>query len=88
MVWGVAGPEGQGHRGSPGNTAIWGVARQIWPEAGEQRCWNHKMRNVLDRLPQWEQAGAKDLVRNIADAPTRADAVKARRAFSRQYEPW
>ena len=49
-----------------GNAAIWGAARQIWPEAGEQRCWNHKMRNVLDRLPQREQAEAKDLLRNVA----------------------
>ena len=32
-----------------GNAAIWGAVRQVWPEAGEQRCWNHKMRNVLDR---------------------------------------
>ena len=32
-----------------GNGAIWGAVRQVWPEAGEQRCWNHKMRNVLDR---------------------------------------
>ena len=30
-----------------GNAAIWGAVRQVWPEAGEQRCWNHKMRNVL-----------------------------------------
>ena len=71
-----------------GNTAIWGAARQIWPEAGEQQCWNHTLRNVLDRLPQREQAEAKELVRNIAYAPTRADTVKARRAFSRRYEPW
>ena len=35
-----------------------------------------------------EQAEAKELVRNVANAPTRADAVKARRAFSRRYEPW
>ena len=71
-----------------GNAAIRGAARQLWPEAGEQRCWNHKMRNVLDRLPQREQAEPRDLVRNVAYAATRADAVKARRAFSRRYEPW
>ena len=71
-----------------GNAAIWGAARQIWPEAGEQRCWNHKMRNVLDRLPQREQAEAKDLLRNVAYAPTRADAVKAREVFARRYRPW
>ena len=35
-----------------GNPAIWGAAREVWPEAAEQRCWNHKMRNVLDRMPK------------------------------------
>ena len=52
-----------------GNAAIWGAVRQVWPEAGEQRCWNHKMRNVLDRLPQREQSEAKDLLRAVVYAP-------------------
>ena len=51
-----------------GNAAIWGAVRQVWPEAGEQRCWNHKMRNVLDRLPQREQSEAKDLLRTVVYA--------------------
>jgi transposase-like protein len=71
-----------------GNAAIWGAARQVWPEAGEQRCWNHKMRNVLDRLPKREQVEARDLLRKVAYAPTRAAAVKARAAFSKRYRPW
>ena len=71
-----------------GNAAIWGAVRQMWPEAGEQRCWNHKMRNVLDRLPQREQSEAKDLLRAVVYAPSRAEAVKAREAFARRYRPW
>jgi transposase-like protein len=59
-----------------GNAAIWGAVRQVWPEAGEQRCWNHKMRNVLDRLPQREQSEAKDLLRAVVYAPSRAEAVR------------
>ncbi len=66
-----------------GNAAIWGAVRQVWPEAGEQRCWNHKMRNVLDRLPQREQSEAKDLLRTVVYAPSRAEAVKAREVFAR-----
>ena len=56
-----------------GNAAIWGAVRQVWPEAGEQRCWNHKMRNVLDRLPQREQSEAKDLLqdRGLRTEPSR-----------------
>ena len=71
-----------------GNAAIWGAVRQVWPEAGEQRCWNHKMRNVLDRLPQREQSEAKDLLRAVVYAPSQAEAVKAREAFARRYRPW
>ena len=66
-----------------GNAAIWGAVRQVWPEAGEQRCWNHKMRNVLDRLPQREQSEAKDLLRAVVYALSRAEAVKAREVFAR-----
>ena len=57
-------------------------------EAGEQRCWNHKMRNVLDRLPQREQSEAKDLLRAVVYAPSRAEALKAREVFARRYRPW
>ena len=70
-----------------GNAAIWGAVRQVWPEAGEQRCWNHKMRNVLDRLPQREQSEAKNLLRAVVYAPSRSEAVKAREVFARRYRP-
>ena len=71
-----------------GNTAIWGAARAVWPEAEEQRCWNHKMRNVLDRLPKREQPEAKELLRAVVYAPTRAEALKARHGFAKRYGPW
>lgn len=35
-----------------------GPSRQIWPEAREQWCWN-KTRNMIDRLPQREEAQAR-----------------------------
>ena len=65
-------------------TPIWAAARTVWPEAGEQRCWNHKMRNVLDRLPQREQSEAKELLRTVVYASTRAEALKARQAFGKR----
>ncbi|MDA0312046.1 MAG: IS256 family transposase [Gemmatimonadetes bacterium] len=71
-----------------GNAAIWGAASQVWPQAAEQRCWNHKMRNVLDRLPKREQVEAKELLRTIVYAKTSDDAVQARKAFSKRYRPW
>ncbi len=71
-----------------GNAAIWGAAREVWPQAAEQRCWNHKMRNVLDRLPKREQPEAKELLRAVIYAPTRAEALKARHAFKKRFGPW
>ena len=68
-----------------GNLGIWAAARQVWPEAGEQRCWNHKMANVLDRLPKREQAEAKRRLREVVYAESRAGAEKARDAFGDRY---
>ena len=68
-----------------GNLGIWGAAREVWPEAAEQRCWNHKMANMLDRLPKREQAVAREMLRAAAYAPSRAAAVKARDGFAGRY---
>ena len=71
-----------------GNAGIWAAAAQVWPGAEEQRCWNHKIRNVLDRLPKKQQGEAKELLRAIAYAPSLSEALKARKAFSQRYRPW
>lgn len=71
-----------------GNPGIWAAAAQVWPGTEEQRCWNHKMRNVLDRLPKREQADAKELLRAIIYAPDEAEALEAREVFEKRYEPW
>jgi transposase-like protein len=44
---------GDGHLGR------WAALPAIWPEVAEQRCWNHKVLNVLDQLPRKVQAGAR-----------------------------
>jgi len=46
------------------------------------------MRNMLDRLPKREQAEAKELLRDVVHAPTRAEALLAREAFRKRYGPW
>jgi transposase-like protein len=71
-----------------GNPGIWAATAQVWPGAEEQRCWNHKIRNVLDRLPKREQKEAKDLLRVVAYAPSEVEALEALEAFRKRYEPW
>jgi transposase-like protein len=34
---------------------IWGALVNVYPDASEQRCWNHKTVNVLDKLPKKAQ---------------------------------
>ena len=60
-----------------------GALRNVYPEAAEQRCWNHKIINVLDRLPKRQQESAKLMLRNIPYAESRAEAERMRTVFSR-----
>ena len=46
-----------------GGLPIWSAAEQVWPEAAQQRCWNHKIINVLDDLPKRVQGKARALRR-------------------------
>ena len=66
-----------------GHLGIWGALRNVYPQAAEQRCWNHKVMNVLDRLPKRRQEEAKLLLRRIPYAPSRTEAGRLRTAFTR-----
>jgi transposase-like protein len=68
-----------------GNLGIWGSVRQVWPNAAEQRCWNHKIVNVRTRLPKRLQRQATAELSAIPYAPTRAEANRQRDAFVRTY---
>lgn len=35
-----------------GALGFWGAVRNVWPQTKEQRCWFHKLGNVLDKLPK------------------------------------
>ena len=50
---------------------IWGALAAVYPTAAQQRCWNHRILNVLDKLPQRLQAEAKSLLTQIPYAATR-----------------
>lgn len=61
-----------------GHLGLWGALRAVYPEAAEQRCWNHKILNVLDKLPRRQQPLARPLLAAMAYAPTRTEAEQAR----------
>lgn len=68
-----------------GDLGVWAALSQVWPETREQRCWNHKIVNVLDQLPKKLQAQAREILCQIPYAPTRAEARRRRDTFARRY---
>jgi len=64
-----------------GHLGIWGALAAVFPEAKEQRCWNHRLLNILDKLPLKRQAEARSLLTKIPYAETREAAEREKRAF-------
>ena len=55
--------------------------RRATPTAAEQRCWNHRLLNLLDKLPKRLQAEAGPRLRRIPYAETREEAEQQKRTF-------
>lgn len=66
-----------------GHLGIWGALTGVYPEAEEQRCWNHRIRNVLSRVPQKRQSEAKRQLHELAYAEKRETAEKRKVAFQK-----
>src|SRR5882762_354688 len=64
-----------------GHLSIWGGLANVFPEAQEQRCWNHRIVNVLDKVPQKDEATAKEMLTAIPYAETREEAARKKRVF-------
>jgi transposase-like protein len=68
-----------------GHLGIWAALGEIHSAGEEQRCWNHKLTNVLDALPKKAQATAAELLKAIPYAETQAECERQRDAFVRRY---
>ena len=68
-----------------GALGAWAALRDVYPEAGEQRCWFHAAGNIIDCLPKRLQPRAKGLLSEIIEAPTRHDAKLALEVFREEY---
>jgi transposase-like protein len=60
---------------------LWAVLAEQYPELAEQRCWNHKLVNVLDALPPKHQAAARALLRAMPYAESQAAGEALRDQF-------
>ncbi len=68
-----------------GALGFWKALAEVFPETREQRCWVHKIANVLDALPKRLHRTAKAALHEIYEAETRSDANDAIAEFSRVY---
>ena len=68
-----------------GALGFWRAVRDVFPDAREQRCWWHKIGNVLAALPKSAHPGAKKALAEIYNAEDKDHAGKAARAFAADY---
>ena len=68
-----------------GALGFWKAVDEIFPTARHQRCWVHKVANVLNKVPKSVQPGIKDDLREVRDAPDRATAAAAITVFADKY---
>lgn len=69
-----------------GALGFWGALSEVYGKTRHQRCWFHKMGNVLDKLPKSLQAIAKSQLQDIWMSATRQSAYKAFDHFIKLYE--
>ena len=69
-----------------GAMGFWAALEEVFPQAAHQRCWFHKMGNVLNALPKSQQARAKSDLQNIWMAATREEAQSAFAWFVESYQ--
>ena len=68
-----------------GALGFWKAVRDVFPETAEQRCWWHKIGNVLAALPKSVQASAKKAMAEIYNAEDKTHAQAAAKAFEREF---
>jgi putative transposase len=64
-----------------GNLGIWGALSNVYPAALEQRCWNHKVLNVLDKLPKKVKLKAKRQLQSVVYSESQQEAEEKRDLF-------
>ncbi len=68
-----------------GALGFWGALREVFPTAREQRCWFHKIANVLGALPKSAHPGAKKALAEIWNAEDKRHALDAVNSFRAAY---
>jgi putative transposase len=68
-----------------GALGLWRALGEVFPATREQKCWQHKVRNVLGALPKSVHAGARKALNEIILAEDLDHARTAIEAFATDY---
>jgi transposase-like protein len=68
-----------------GALGFWKALREVFPDTAEQRCWWHKLGNVLAALPKSAHPGAKAALAEIYNAEDKDHALVAAKEFAADY---
>jgi transposase-like protein len=69
-----------------GAMGFWGALAEVFPSTGQQRCWVHKTKNVLNKMPKSLQSKAKEDLQAIWMAEDKEEADKAFDHFIKKYQ--
>jgi transposase-like protein len=69
-----------------GNLGLWAAVGEVYPQAQEQLCWNHKMLNVIDAVSHKEQVGVRKHLTAMMYAESRQEALKERKKFEQAFQ--
>ena len=68
-----------------GALGFWKALREVFPDTREQRCWWHKLGNVLSALPKSAHPGARVALAEIYNAEDKDHALAVAKAFAADY---
>jgi transposase-like protein len=68
-----------------GALGFWKALDEVFPGTSHQRCWVHKVSNVLNHFPRSMQPAVTADLRDIRHAETRAAALAAIETFKEKY---
>jgi putative transposase len=65
-----------------GALGLWAALDEVFPTTRHQRCWNHRVLNMLDKLPKRLWPEARKELHELAEAPSRQECERQRDALS------
>jgi len=68
-----------------GHLGLWAGVGEVYPQAQEQLCWNHKLLNVMDAVSHKEQVQAKQHLTAMMYSDSRQEALKERKKFEQAF---